>query len=89
MFSGKTEQILCVCVCVCVWQSRHSELTLQPKDSVMWSAMQSSNGISSTVVPKTLKDPGRCDDRGRPAGDPPFIGHRGTNSGPQPGKAAE
>lgn len=55
----------------------------------MRSAVKSSNGVSSTVVPQTLEHPGCCNDWGCPASGPPFIGHCGTNSGTQSSKAAE
>lgn len=64
-------------------------LTLQLEDGVMRSAVHCSDGIPSAVVPQTLEYPGGSDDRGRPAGCPPFIGDGGTNRGSQSGQAAE
>lgn len=64
------------------------ELTFQLQDGVMRSAVPSSDGVSSAVVPQTLQNPGGCDDRGCATGHPPFIGHRGTDSGTQTSQAA-
>lgn len=54
----------------------------------MRSAMQSSDSVSSTVIPQTLENPGRGDDRGCPTGSLPFIGHGGADGRTQTGQAA-
>lgn len=64
-------------------------LTLQLEDGMVWSTVHSSDGISSTVVPQPLENPGRCDDWGCPAGGPPLIGHRGANCGAQSSQATD
>lgn len=68
---------------------RVPQLTWQLQDGVMWSAVHSSYGVPGAVIPQTLEDPGHRDDRRCPAGCPPFIGHRGANSGAQASHAAE